>query len=136
VPASSLALSPSGLVVAAAAPGTRALHVWSSADGAHRVLDLDSEVSSLLFLDEELLAVGQPNGVVRVIHLPSFGGWSLTGHRTRVIALAVQGRTLTSLSEDGVRRTWPPVPPADHAELRGWLDTVTRARFDAEDRLR
>ena len=134
--ARTLALSPDGNTLAAAGADARVVHLWIAKSGGHRTFDVDAAVSALAFLDDELLAVGEKSGAIRILHLPTGDGWTLSGHKSAVVALGADAGALTSLSDDGRLRVWPAVPPPGATALRAWLDGATRARFDADDRLR
>jgi WD40 repeat protein/tRNA A-37 threonylcarbamoyl transferase component Bud32 len=125
--APSVALSPDGTRLAAAAGNRRLVHVWDVASGAQRIVELDQDATALVFADAELLAVAESGGSLEIVYLPTGERWLLGSERARIVALTLAGGALVDLCADGRLHVWPPLPPAGATPLRAWLDQVTSA---------
>ncbi len=85
--------------------------------------------------DDELLATGDEQGLVRVWHVKADGSIELqadlTGHTEAVYSLAFNptGRTLASAGSDRNVVLWDPVTGQERASLTGHADWVLRAQF-------
>jgi WD40 repeat protein len=88
-------------------------------------------VHDLVFLDDRTLATASGDGTVQIWDLETKERRVLEGHLAPVFGLAASpdGRTVASASGDAAVRLWTVVRPPKNADLRAFLDGLSREHF-------
>jgi WD40 repeat protein len=88
-------------------------------------------VHDVAFVDDRTLASASGDGTVQIWDLETKERRVLEGHAAPVFGLAVSpdGRTLASASGDAAVRLWAVVRPPKNADLRAFLDGLSREHF-------